>query len=101
MYFTPAFMALSASHTKSVNKAIERHFESVELTDTLLKPKDSIAGFVYFKIPRGTKKLEDLIVEVTVEADGPEQEVGETLLYRFMLSTLDLTPFVSSDAGPK
>lgn len=91
MYFSPAFMALSASHTNSINKRIERHFESLELTDTLLKPNESIAGFVYFKLPGGSARLENLVVEVTVETEDPEDTIEASQTHRLTIPTIELS----------
>lgn len=91
MYFSPAFMALSASHTNSINKRIERHFESLELTDTLLKPNESMAGFVYFKIPDGSARLENLVVEVTVETEDPEDTIEASQTHRLTIPTIELS----------
>jgi hypothetical protein len=89
MFFWPATMALSSNHTKSINRKIEQHFEGLEFTDTILKPDETVAGFVYFKVPEGLKKLENLIVELTVETDGYEEQVGEQRTYKLSIPTLD------------
>jgi hypothetical protein len=91
MYFSPAFLALSANHTNSINKRIERHFESLELTDALLKPNESTAGFVYFKIPDGSTKLETLFVEITVEIEDPEDRVEASRTHRLALPAIELS----------
>lgn len=91
IYFWPATMALSAKHTQTVNQRIERHFESLELTDALVKADETVAGFVYFKLPDKGKSLENLSVEVTVEADLSEEPRGKQVTYRFSLPTLELS----------
>jgi hypothetical protein len=91
MYFSPAFLVLSASHTNSINKQIERHFESLELTDALLKPNESTAGFIYFKLPGGPTKLENLFVELTVEVEDPEDEIETKQTHRLALPTIELS----------
>ena len=61
----PVTIGASAAHTAAVNRRIEQHFESLRFNDALLKPNQTAAGFVYFKLPSGVKKLEKLRVEVT------------------------------------
>ncbi len=52
----PATIAGSAAHTASVNRRIEQHFESMRFNDALLRPNQSTAGFLYFKLPGGVKQ---------------------------------------------
>ena len=87
IFLWPATIAGSASHTASVNRRIEQHFESMRFNDSVLKPNQSAAGFLYFKLPSGAKKLENLRVEVTPS----EEQTGKQLSYKFSLPTLDLS----------
>ena len=96
----PATIAGSASHTAAVNRRIEQHFESLEFNDALLKPNQSAAGFLYFKLPDGVKSLEKLVVAVT----PAEEQSGKKLSYKFSLPTLELsgpasTPATASEAS--
>lgn len=84
-------MIASAQHTKSINQKIERHFESLEFTDKSLKPDETAAGFVYFKLPARLKTVENLIVEVSVETDASEEESRKWLIYKFSLPTLEVS----------
>ena len=88
----PATIAGSAVHTASVNRRIEWHFESMRFNDTVLKPNQSAAGFLYFKLPGGLKKLENLRVEATPSEDG----TAAGLSYKLSLPTLDLSNPVSA-----
>ncbi len=84
----PATIAGSAAHTASVNRRIEQHFESMRFSDALLKPNQTAAGFLYFKLPddRGIV-LENLRVVVT-----PSEELsGRRLSYDFDIPPLDLS----------
>ena len=88
----PATIAGSAAHTASVNHRIEQHFEGMRFNDTVLKPNQSAAGFLYFKLPAGVKKLENLWVEATPTEDG----TAERLSYKLVLPTLDLSGAVAT-----
>jgi len=88
----PATIAGSAAHTASVNRRIEAHFDSMRFNDTVLKPNQSAAGFLYFKLPTGLKKLENLRVEATPSEDG----TVDRLSYKLSLPTLDLSSPVSA-----
>jgi len=66
-------------------------FENLELTDTLLKPSDTAAGFVYFKLPEKVKRLENLTAEMTVEKETSEGQIGKQLIYKFFLPTLEVS----------
>lgn len=85
IYFWPATMAFSASQTKTINRKIEQHFESLELTDTVVKPGETSAGFVFFKVPE-TLKQENLSVELTLQTEASEETPTKQLHYRFALS---------------
>lgn len=65
----PVTIAGSAAHTQSVNRRIQQHFESLQLTDALIKPNQTATGFVYFKLPEDSKKLEHLVIEATATED--------------------------------
>lgn len=91
----PATIAGSASHTAAVNRRIEQHFESMRFNDSLLKPNQSAAGFLYFKLPAGIKKLENLRVEVTPS----EESSAKRLSFSLSLPPLDLSGAVSGQAS--
>jgi hypothetical protein len=83
----PVTIAGSAAHTAGVNRKIEQHFASMEFTDKVLKPQQSAAGFVFFKLTDKTKKLEN----VTVSVEPSEEQSGNRLSFKFSLPPLDLT----------
>jgi hypothetical protein len=87
MFLWPATIAGSAAHTSAVNRRIEQHFESMRFNDAVLKPNQSAAGFLYFKLPAGVDKLEKLRVEATPSEEG----TGDRLSYKLILPTLDLS----------
>jgi hypothetical protein len=91
IYFWPATMALSASQTKSINRKIEQHFEGMELTDTVVKPGETLAGFVFFRVPDKRTTLERLMFELTLEMDTSEEPAKKQITYRFSLPTLELS----------
>lgn len=100
MFLWPATIAGSAAHTSAVNRRIEQHFESMHFNDAVLKPNQSAAGFLYFKLPAGVDKLQNLRVEATPSEEG----TGERLSYKLLLPTLDLSgavisPPVSQSSG--
>jgi hypothetical protein len=88
----PATIIGSGAHTASVNRRIEQHFESMRFSDAVLKPNQSAAGFLYFKLPAGVKKLENLRVEATPS----EEATGDRLSYKLLLPTLDLSGAVAA-----
>src|ERR1043166_6706310 len=71
----PLTIGGSAAHTASVNKRIEEHFRDMSFNSAVLKPNQYAAGFLYFKLPAETKKLESL----RVEAIASEKETGKEL----------------------
>ncbi len=88
MLFGLPTIVASASDTREVNKKIEQHFENMEFTGAMVKPNETIAGFVYFGFPGRSKQLENLTVELTVEANGFEERNGKQLGYHFSFPTL-------------
>jgi len=100
IFLWPATIAGSASHTAAVNRRIKQYFESMEFTDSFLRPNQVAAGFMYFKLPDNIKKLENLAVEIESIA-----EQGGSASYKLSLQTIDLsgnvsTPKVSRAAIP-
>ena len=94
----PVTIGASAAHTAAVNRRIEQHFESLRFNDALLKPNQTAAGFVYFKLPSGVKKLEKLRVEVTPS----EENSANKLEFVLPLPTIDLSvPVASRVADPE
>lgn len=84
-------MVASVQHTNSINRKIEQHFESLELSDSLVKPDDTLTGFVFFKLSGGLKTLENVNIELVLEAEGAENHQShETLNFSFSLPTLTL-----------
>jgi hypothetical protein len=86
LLFIPAALIGSSVHTESVNKTIQQHFTSLELPDTLLKPGQSAAGLVYFKLPGGLSRLEDAVMEIEATGDPG----GQTFFYKFTVPPLDI-----------
>ncbi|MGH7771538.1 MAG: hypothetical protein ACREQA_04820 [Candidatus Binatia bacterium] len=91
MYFGVAGMAATANQTKSINRKIEQHFESLEFNDTVVKPDETVAGFVFFNLPERLKRVENLTMEVTVEIDSPEEPGGRRLNFNLPLPTLEVS----------
>lgn len=77
----PATIAGSAAHTQSVNRRIQQHFENLQFNDAQLKPNQSAAGFLYFKLPRSVNKQDKVIVEIKPTEDAG----GKQLAYRLSL----------------
>ncbi|MBI2875684.1 MAG: hypothetical protein HYY20_02245 [Candidatus Tectomicrobia bacterium] len=69
-----------------INNNVEMHFERLALGDTLLKPHEMKAGFVYFKLPNKVKKLEGL----TLEMDLSRESGAKQLTYKLSLPALDI-----------
>jgi len=88
MFFGLPTIVASASHTREVNKKIEQHFENMEFASAMVKPNETIAGFVYFRLPQRSQQFENLTVELTVEANGFEERNGKQLGYKFSFPTL-------------
>jgi len=84
MYFWPVTMGLSAQHTRNINQDIERHFEDMEFTGA-----------------NKSEQLEDLTVELTVEANGYEERNGKQIAYKFAFPTIGISgpAFNKSDHG--
>jgi hypothetical protein len=82
----PATIAGSAAHTQSVNRRIQQHFETLRFNDALLKPNQTTAGFVYFKLPDNSQKLDSLIVT----AQATDEQSGKQLSFKFSLPAIGL-----------
>ncbi len=82
----PLTLTASSAHTASVNRKIEEQFGTLELPDALIRSNQSVTGFVYFKLPPVTWKLENLTVEVEPIDDSNE----EPLSFKFFLPPLDI-----------
>lgn len=89
IYFGVLGIAASARQAQEINRQVEHHFERFELADTQLKPTETAAGFVFYGLPGGVEKLENVTLIVTVEADGAEG-TAKPLTYRLPLPTLQL-----------
>jgi len=86
IFLWPATIAGSAAHTQSVNKRIVQHFENLAFNDARLKPNQTAAGFVYFKLPDGVKQIKNL----TVEVQPSEDKTGRQLTYKLTVKNLPL-----------
>ncbi|TAJ94815.1 hypothetical protein EPO44_13750 [bacterium] len=95
IFLWPATIAGSASHTQSVNQRIQQHFEGLMFNGTLLKPNQTAAGFLYFRLPDGIKNLEKLTLEVQVS----EERSGRRPTFKLSLPTLQLSNPASSSAA--
>jgi len=85
MFFGVGAIAGSASQTQKINRQIEQHFERMELTDRIVKPTETAAGFVFFKMPPGVTSLDTLIFEMILDADPVEGYPTRGLAYRFTM----------------
>ena len=91
----PATIAGSASHTRSINRRIEQHFESLSFADALIRPNQVAAGFAYFKLPDGVKKLQNL----TVQVEASNEQNGNKITSKLSLPTLELSSSVSTQVA--
>ena len=86
LLLAPVTLVGSSAHTASVNKTIEEHFGVMEIPDALLKQNQSVAGFVYFKLPFGLTKLENAVLEIQ-----PVDDVsGEKHSFKFPLPVVSI-----------
>ena len=86
IFLWPATIAGSAAHTQSVNKRIVQHFENLAFNDARLKPNQTAAGFVYFKLPDGVEQIKNLSVEVQPSDD----KTGKKLSYKLTVRDIPL-----------
>jgi len=86
IFLWPATIGGSAAHTQSVNKRIVQHFENLAFTDARLKPNQTAAGFIYFKLPDGVSKLHNL----TVEVQPTDDKTGKRLTYKLNVRDVPL-----------
>lgn len=91
MYFWPVTMGLSAQHTRNINQDIEQHFENMEFTGAMVRPGGTASRFIYYRLPKNSEQLEDLTVELKVEANGYEEHNGKQLAYKFAFPTLGIS----------
>jgi hypothetical protein len=92
----PIGTVASAGHTRAVNKRIEEYFETMSFNYSVLKPNQYAAGFLYFKLPSGMKKLENLRIEVAPS----EEETDNRLSYKLLLPVLDISAAASAPQPP-
>lgn len=77
----PVTIGASAVHTHGVNKKIEAYFEGTGYQDSLVGPRQTSHGFVYFKLDEKPDKLNNLVVEAEALGDPS----GKKLSYKFSL----------------
>lgn len=101
MYFWPVTMGLSAQHTRNINQDIEQHFENMEFTGAMVRPGGTASGFIYYRLPNNSEQLENLTVELKVEANGYEEHNGKQIAYKFVFPTIGISgpAFNKSDHG--
>ena len=100
MFFGLPTIVGSAAHTREVNKEIEQHFENMEFTSAMVQPGQTASEFVYYRLPNKLEQLEDLTVELKVEANGYEEHNGKRIAYKFAFPTLGISgPVYSEVAG--
>jgi hypothetical protein len=90
MYWAAASLGATASQGQSINRKVEHHFENLELQDSLLKPDDTVTGFVYFYLPASVKRLERLAVEISLETGPSGEENTKVLHYRLPFPTIEI-----------
>jgi hypothetical protein len=86
LILAPITLVASSAHTNSVNQEIEHHFGAMEFPDALVRQDELVSGFVYFKLPFRTQRLENATVVIEPVEDGSEQK----LPYTFNLPTFDI-----------
>jgi hypothetical protein len=87
MFFGVGVIAGSASQTQKINRQVEQHFERMELTDRIVKPNETAAGFVFFRLPSGAKSLDTLNLEMILAAEPFEGHPVRPLIYQFAVPT--------------
>jgi hypothetical protein len=100
MYIWPLTMAGSASQTQKINRQVERHFESLELTDTVLKPGDKLAGFVFYRLPGDGKAPSGISVTIALGREVAGESAPNLLLFKFALPPLAPTSAERSSNTP-
>jgi hypothetical protein len=83
----PVTIGASAAHTHGVNRRIQQFFVAGGFQDALIGPKQTALGFLYFKIPEGTKATEKFRVEAQVGRESGD----EKLSYEFDLPVVKLS----------
>lgn len=87
MILWPVTIGASTIHTQGVNKRVIQYFEGTKYQDSLVSPKQTAIGFVYYKVPDRVNRLENFVVEA--EATG--ETSAKKLSYRFTLPPLQLS----------
>lgn len=83
----PVTIGASAVHTQGVNKRVIQYFEGTKYQDALISPKQTAIGFIYYKLPEGVSKLDNLVVEAEAIGDAS----GKKLSYKFTLPPMQLS----------
>lgn len=95
MFFWPATMAGAASQTQKINRQIERHFESIELADTIVKPGEKVTGFVFYRIPGGAITWDTTRVKIVLLPKPVGELPQQPLRFELLLSSIE-----TDDAEP-
>lgn len=83
----PITIGGSVTHTAFNNRKVRRHFQALQLTETVLRPDDKATGFMYFVLPeKKMRRLENLTVQIE-----PHTEQGGKLSYKLSLPPLALS----------
>ncbi len=82
--FWPVTVSLSGVHTGEVNRRIEQHFETLGFARAIVKPGQTAAGFLYFKLPEAVAGKEKIIVEVVAY----EVQSGKQIIFKLLIPNL-------------
>jgi hypothetical protein len=83
----PITIGASAVHTHGVNERIEAYFEGTGFQDSLVGPKQTAFGFVYFKLEDKPDRIENLVIDIDAAGDPS----GKKLAYKLMVPPVPVT----------
>jgi hypothetical protein len=86
LIFWPVTVSLSGVHTAQVNRKIEQHFETLAFGKAIVKPGQTAAGFLYFKLPEAFTGKEKIIVEIVTS----EVQSGKQISFKLPIQNLSL-----------
>jgi hypothetical protein len=101
MFFWPATIAGSATQTQKINRQIEHHFESLELKDSVIKPGEKLAGFIFSRLP-SSNSWDSATVEISLRRETGEEVETKPLNFQLRLSAPGSlrSDYVNSSAAP-
>jgi hypothetical protein len=84
LFLWPAIISTSGTHTTEVNRGIEQHFQSLAFGKAIMKPAQTAAGFLYFRLPEDWNGQDQIVIQITAR----ETENNKPISFNLALPSL-------------